>query len=145
MLRHSWRLLRPSQLPTFFVDMGSRYPTNKRPRESSAGTRTCGNPAGRVDHGNRLGSILAHAAVGGGCIQHIAFAGSFDRLLDLVLAVALEVPRRSDGGLADCAAADCTRILCAGGAWAAQPARTLVGITYRAHPGFHVQRTCDLR
>ncbi len=64
--------------------------------------------------------------------------GSPHRLLDRLLALALEVPRRSGRRLADCAASYRTRLLCSGGARHPQSAGPLVGFPDWPYPGVYL-------
>src|SRR5580693_8649921 len=67
-------------------------------------------------HDYRLASLLVDAAIGDHGVGRITRDRAADRLLDCILASALEVSGRSRGSAAHRASADCARILRSGGA-----------------------------
>src|SRR5664279_3698591 len=93
--------------------------------------------------GNRLASILADVATGDHGVGHPAGPRSAHRLLDRILAPALEVSGGSGRGPAYRAPPDRAGILRARRARPAQPAGPLVDRAYWPHAGLHFHRTGD--
>src|ERR1700732_3188025 len=88
-----------------------------------------------------LASVRADNPVGivGGCSA--GDSGAADRLLDRVLALALEVSSRSSGRPTHRSTPNCARLLCPSRTRLTQPARTQLASADRAHAGIYFWRT----
>src|SRR5271170_4297298 len=124
---------------------------NRRVRKETAAEDAKKTRGGRVgytglfvapnqrEHGvqDGLAGILAHNPARGAGGGDSFCGGAADRLLDRLLALAVEVSDGSGGRLADRAAADGAGILCSGSAGITQSAGTLVAVADRAHVGVY--------
>src|SRR6202035_917312 len=91
----------------------------------------------------RVAGIRAHGRTIGGRVRYPPGGGFTSRLLDRLFPLALEIPRGSDGGHADCAAANGSRILCTCRPRFPEPAGALVAVSDRTHFSVHLYRTGD--
>src|SRR5437667_7386117 len=85
-----------------------------------------------------LAGFLAHHSAGIDGDVHSRRAWVPDRLLDGIFPMALEIPGRGCGCVADCASPDGLRVLCSDCARAAQPVWPMVGVHHRTHARVYV-------